>query len=116
MHDSLMKYQCRIPDEQEIIDHFNQQNEWNFFKKGIVNYHFTVSYQIPVYKNSGDFQQKMVSKMRARGKMPKIATIYDHQNDKAIISLANRNKTQSEYIHGIHLPLYESQQFQRQYI
>ena len=54
--------------------------------------------------------------MRARGKMPKIATIYDHQNDKAIISLANRNKTQSEYIHGIHLPLYESQQFQRQYI
>ena len=55
-------------------------------------------------------------KARARGKMPKIATIYDHQNDKAIISLANRNKTQSEYIHGIHLPLYESQQFQRQYI
>ena len=37
-------------------------------------------------------------KARARGKMPKIATIYDHQNDKAIISLANRNKTQSEYI------------------
>lgn len=55
-------------------------------------------------------------KARARGKMPKIATIYDHQNDKAIISLTNRNKTQSEYIHGIHLPLYESQQFQRQYI
>ena len=55
-------------------------------------------------------------KARARGKMTKIATIYDHQNDKAIISLANRNKTQSEYIHGIHLPLYESQQFQRQYI
>jgi len=101
MHDSLMKYQSRIPDQQEIIDHFNQQNEWNFYKKGIVNYHFT---------------RKMVMKARARGKMPKIATIYDHQNDKAIISLANRNKTQSEYIHGIHLPLFESQQFQRQYI
>ena len=43
MHDSLMKYQSRIPDEQEIIDHFNQQNEWNFYKKGIVNYHFTVN-------------------------------------------------------------------------
>ena len=43
MHDSLMKYQSRIPDQQEIIDHFNQQNEWNFYKKGIVNYHFTVN-------------------------------------------------------------------------
>ena len=42
-----MKYQSRIPDQQEIIDHFNQQNEWNFYKKGIVNYHFTVKFWTP---------------------------------------------------------------------
>ena len=50
MHDSLMKYQSRIPDQQEIIDHFNQQNEWNFYKKGIVNYHFTVNFWPPTLK------------------------------------------------------------------
>ena len=33
-----------------------------------------------------------------------------------IISLAKTNKKQSEYIDGMHLPLFDLQQFKRQYL
>ena len=38
------------------------------------------------------------------------------EDEPNIISLARTNKKQSEYIDGMHLPLFDLQQFKRQYL
>ena len=38
------------------------------------------------------------------------------EDEPNIISLARTNKKQNEYIDGMHLPLFDLQQFKRQYL
>jgi len=90
MHAKLIKNQSRIPNQNEIIQHFVQQNEWNFYKKGLV-------------------KDKMQN-VKRESIRPKTNV------EDEIISLAHTQKQQSEYIDGMHLPLFDLQQFQRQYL
>merc|ERR1711976_650684 len=87
MHKELLRNQSRIPNETEIIQHFIQQNEWNFYKRGLV-------------KNT-------MENVKRESIRPK-NNVEDEPNINyrlsQIISLAKTHKKQSEYIDGMHLP------------
>jgi CRP-like cAMP-binding protein len=91
MHQGLLKNQNILPNDNQILDNFMTENEWNFYKRGLI---------------------QEVSRARRPSRQKRLKEL--EKCDDGIITITKDNKN-TPFIHGINLPLFHKPKFQRQF-
>lgn len=91
MHQGLLKNQNILPNDTQILDNFMTENEWNFYKRGLI---------------------QEISRPRRPSRRERLKEL--EKMDDGIITITKDNKN-TPFIHGIDLPLFHKPKFQRQF-
>ena len=46
MHQGLLKNQNILPNDNQILDNFMTENEWNFYKRGLIQISRLIGYEL----------------------------------------------------------------------
>ena len=93
VYQKLLENQSRVSNDEQIVEHFLETNEWNFYKKEFIKYEVN----------------KVVASRGSRNR-PKTA-----QPELGVIQATSRRK-ENTFIHAIDMPFFHTQTFRSQFI